>query len=261
MITYNNISKTGKDLPIYFYTACNRHPQESIIRPDGNLNFYQILFIVEGSGILKHGESIYKLKKGSAFFTATNVPVEYINTGGLVSAFLTINGTALPGLMKAFSCDGFLFYESVNIEKYLFCITRIIDEYYEQKREGLLSAMVYSFCMDFFEEKNNFNDKYDEVVLYIEKNFMKNLTLDKLAKIGNCSVSKLCHNFKEKFNCSVFEYILDLRLNYAKNLLYFNPKIMIKDVALSCGFSNVSYFCYAYKQKFNITPSQSRIKS
>ncbi len=258
MITYNNISENDKALPICFYTVCDKHLQEYIIRPAGSLTFSQILFIVEGNGILKCGGHTYELKKGSAFFTGPDVPVEYINNGGLVSAFLTVKGTAVPELMKYFSCDGFLFYESVNIEKYLFNMKKIIDEYYTQKREGLLSAMVYSFYVDFFEEQNNAVAQ-DKVVLYIEKNFMKNLTLTELSEIGNCSVSKLCHDFKNKFNCSVFAYILDLRLNYARNLLHFNPKMLIKDAALSCGFNNVSYFCYAYKRKFNTTPSENRI--
>ena len=155
MITYNNLSDNFKSLPIYFYTACDRHLQESIKRPNGLSDFHQILFVVAGKGILKYGDRTYELQKGSAFFTAIGVPMEYRNTGDLVTAFLTASGPAVTDLMNCFSCDGFLFYESVNVEKYVADISRIINKYYERKQEGMLSAMVYSFYTDFFEQQNN----------------------------------------------------------------------------------------------------------
>ena len=77
------------------------------------MNFHQILFVIDGKGILKCNGNTYELKRGCAFFTAIGVPVEYSNTGGLVTAFLTATGTAVADLMECFSCDGFLFYESI----------------------------------------------------------------------------------------------------------------------------------------------------
>lgn len=258
MITYNNLSDNFKTLPIYFFTVCDKHLQESVKRPHGILSFHQILFVVDGKGILKCGGNTYELKKGSAFFTAAGVPVEYINTEGLVTAFLTANGTAVTDLMECFSCDGFLFYESVNVGAYLSDLKRIIDEYYEHKRAGVLSAMVYSFYINFFEQQNNDFTKLDEVALYIEKNYMKKLTLANLADIGCFSVSKLCHDFKEKFGCSVFQYVLNIRLTNARYFLVLDQQISVKDAAISCGFDDVSYFCRAYKNKFGKSPTEDR---
>ena len=258
IITCNNISQGYKDFPIYFHTTCDRHQQETVKRPYGMPGFHQILIVLDGKGCVKHKNCFYELKKGSAFFIASGVPVEYINENGLVTCFLTAKGSAVNDLMRCFNCDGFLYYESVNQKKYVLDIERIISNYYEQKREGILSAMVYSFYMDFFEEQNCDFTPLDEVVLYIEKNFSKKLTLAQLANIGNFSVSKLCHDFKSKFNCSVFQYVLNLRLNYARQLFFLNPSTLIKEVAVLSGFDDVSYFCRSYRAKFGKSPSEDK---
>ena len=259
VITYNNFSEDFQSLlPIYFFTACSHHLQENINRPNGASLFHQVMFVVDGTGILKCDSHSFELKKGCAFFTAADMPVEYINTEGLITAFLTARGSAVNDIMKYFSCNGFLFYESINYEKYLSEINNIIQKYHEHKREGLLSAMVYSFYTDFFEHQNNQLTKLDEVTLYIEKNFMKKLTLAQLADIGCMSVSKLCHEFKKKYNLSVFQYILNLRLTYAHTLLLTSPKTTTKEAAVSSGFDDISYFCRAYKNKFGINASEEQ---
>lgn len=258
MITHNNLSNNFKNLPFYFCTVSDRHIQEHITATDGWINFYQILFVVEGTGVLNCQGNTYELKKGSAFFISPGVPVEYFSTEGLITAFLTFKGTAVSDLLKCFSCDGFLFYESINVESYLSDIKRITDEYYGHKREGILSAMAYSFCMKFFEEQNKGLTKIDEVALYIEKYYMNKLTLDTLANVACFSVSKLCHDFKNKFNCSVFQYISDIRLTNARYILMSSPRTPVQEVANSCGFDDVSYFCRAYKNKFKKTPLEDR---
>lgn len=256
--TCNNTADTCAHFPVYFYTACDCYEQETVRRPNGISHFHQLLFILGGTGMLKHGTNSYELKRGSAFFTASGVPTEYINTGGLTSAFLTVKGGALDDIMRCYGCDGFLYYESVNTEKYVFEIKRLLERYYTDKRDGVLSAMAYSLLISFFEEGQVGHDSLDGVVSYIERNFSKHLTLSELAGVAKASVSTLSHGFKEKYGSSVFECILDLRLTYASELLLSNPNMMTKQVALSCGFEDVSYFCRAYKKKFGKTPSGTK---
>lgn len=245
-------------LPIYFYTACGKYEQETMCRPAGTQDFHQILIVIGGKGILKHDGKTYYLKKGSAFFTAQGVPSKYINTDGLITAFLTVKGNGMEQILKHFNCGDFLFFESVNTEKYTADINNIIKEYYKHKRESVLSALTYSFYIDFFEQLNeNSLELLDKTMLYIEKNFAQKLTLSKLAEINQSSVSKLCHDFKNKYGCTVFQYILNLRLTYAYNLLVNKSNVKTQDVASICGFDDVSYFCRAYKNKFGISPSKT----
>ena len=258
--TINLLPEGFKEPPVYFYTASSCFPQNTMKYPEGAQSFYQILLVLDGTGILHCSGSTYSLKRGCAFFTAQGHPSEYVNTGNLTTAFLTVRGSALPALLLHYKCGPFLFAEHVNLEKYLSDISRILREYYEHKREGLLSAYAYAFYVDFFEDQTgSMISAAEQISLFIEKNFTRKLTLEQLAALGNISVSKLCHDFKKAFGCTVVEYILNLRLTYARNFLQSNRKARTKDAALSCGFEDISYFCKAYKKKFGRTPAEDRI--
>lgn len=245
-------------LPIYLHTVSSNYIQDFLDTPNGR-DFHQILFVIDGKGILKHNDRIYELKKGCAFFTSENVPVLYQSTDNLVTAFLTVKGSAVAELERHFECDGFLFREAVDTDKYLSDINAIIDEFYSQRRNSILSSLCYSFFINFFEHKEQEYSQMREIAIYIEKKFTKKLTLKKIADRYGISISKLSHEFKKEFGQTVFEYILNLRLSYARNLIKLNPDFKIKDAALSCGFDDISYFCKAYKNKFGITPSNDKI--
>ena len=258
-IICNNVTEKTASLPIYFRTACDRYPEGNISRPFG-MESAQILIVADGSGELECQGKKYPLRRGCAFFTDRYVPMKYVNLEGLVTGFITAEGSAIKSIITYLGCGEFVFRDSVNCDRYISDIRQLIDSYHEYRREGALSAMTYSFFMKFLEESVQSvpMTKQDKTALYIEKNFTKKLTLHTLAQEMGISVSAVCHGFKEKFNCTVFEYILNLRLEYARNLLLSSPEVMIKDAAVTSGFENISYFCRSYKKKYGITPGDEQ---
>ncbi len=256
-IIFNILSESSKQLPIYMFSVGSNYSQEELNRPNG-CEFHQILFVIDGMGVLNCCGQIYELKRGCAFFTSKDIPVSYKSTDGLITAFLTVSGEAVDNMMHYFESNGFLFRESIDTDKYLSDIDEIKKEYHSHKRNGILSALCYSFYMNFFEEQTKEFNQMNEISLYIEKNFTKKLTLKKISDLFGISVSKLSHEFKKEFGYTVFEYILNLRLTYSRNLILLNPDTKIKDAALSCGFDDISYFCKAYRAKFGITPSKDK---
>lgn len=260
-IVYNRYADEAASLPIRFVTASTWHRQEDLIAPRGFVHFHQILLVLEGRGVVRCNGQTHTLQKGSAFLTVQHTPVEYRDKGGLVSAFLTVQGSAVKELLAFFDCDGFLYYPSVPVEKYLSDISRLIQMHEEQQRQGALSAAAYSFYVDFLEQQNEHVLPLNEVVRYIEKNFSQKLILTKLAEIGCMSVSRLCHTFKETYKTTVFQYIINLRLTYARTLLLSSARMTVREAAFSCGFEDASYFCRAYKAKFGKTPLEDRRSS
>ncbi|WP_185154453.1 hybrid sensor histidine kinase/response regulator transcription factor [Fulvivirga sp. M361] len=57
------------------------------------------------------------------------------------------------------------------------------------------------------------------------------------------------------------EFITNIRLTKAAQLISTHPEISISSVAYSCGFSNPSYFSRAFKKKYDISPVDYRVKS
>ncbi len=258
---FQNLSENQENLlSVRPYSASCAHRQEAVARPLGVKLFHQILLVIDGEGVVHSGDRSYKLKKGSAFFTSKDCPNEYANHGELVTAFLTVNGDAIDDLISYACCDGFLFLESVNIERYVGYINQVLNEYYSQRREPIISALSYSMFCDFFAESGSFSaNQNDKAIQYIEKYFAKKLTLLEIAEYANVSVSNLCHSFKEKHGTSVFAYIMNFRLRNARNLILSEPGLQIKAVAGASGFDDVSYFCRAYKKKFGKSPTEDKV--
>ncbi len=256
----NILPQSFETLPINLHTFCTEYKQDYLNAPYGRA-FYQILFVVGGEGIVSCRGQVFNLKKGCAFYTSPNIPITYHSTNSLYTAFLTVTGEGVRALEKYYECDGFLFRQSVKTENFLSVLNNISEEFHSHRRNAVLSSLSYSFFVDFFE-----NVKYEyniirEVASYIEKNFAKKITLEKLSAKFGISISKLSHNFKKEYNHTIFEYILDLRLNYARTLITFDKECRIKDASLACGFEDTSYFCKAYKNKFGCTPSEDKNKN
>ena len=237
--------------PIWFCTASHYHTQESV---KGHF-MHQILFIVDGKGTLHHDGNTYELSKGCAFFLKENHYAEYIDNGGLVSAFITAKGPAADILIKNLAPEGFLFFENTDYEHFIFLIKQLVDCYDNGNDQAKLSAMTYSIFTEFLSKsKDKTPDKLDAVVSYINKNFNQKLTLKELAENCYISTSKLCHDFKKRYSMTVFDYILELRLENAYTILHSESDIAITEVATRCGFYDSCYFCKAYKKKFGQTP-------
>lgn len=261
-MTIHILPEGFRELPVYFRTASERYPQNTMRYGPGAQNFYQILFVVSGTGKLHCDGKTYPLSRGCAFFTGMGQPSEYEDTGDLITAFLTVKGFAMESLVAHYGCGSFLFVQGLNLEKYLSMIRSIIGEYYEQKREGVMSSMAYRFVVDFFEQQSvAIPSPLEQLCRYMERRFAQKLTLAQLAQEAGMSVSKLCHDFRREYGCTVFTYILDLRLTYARSYLRNSRQVRVRDVAEACGFEDVSYFCKAYKKKFDITPAQEAAKN
>jgi len=257
VITHNFNIEWQAFFPINFFSAHDFYEQKSILRKNG-FQAHQILLVLDGTGKVTCNGNTYGLGRGCAFFVAKDFPIEYVNTGGLVTAFLTFNGNYVKPLLEHYGCLDFLYYDAFPVGKYAEEITAIIQKFHSDEGSGEISARVFSFVVGFFEQKQKSPTLCEEVWAYMRKNFSQKLTLEELAEVGHCSVSKLCHDFKAQYGCAVIRYLVDFRLRRARDLLLTDADKPVKEVAISCGFEDVGYFCRAYKKSFGVTPSEDR---
>lgn len=66
--------------------------------------------------------------------------------------------------------------------------------------------------------------------------------------------------FKEAFRTTVFNYLFDYHMNIAIHYLLDTNK-SIGEVAGLVGYEHQAHFCTAFKRKFNVTPSEYRLKA
>lgn len=80
-------------------------------------------------------------------------------------------------------------------------------------------------------------------------------TLQELADMVGISLKKLKEGFKEIYGDTVFGFLLDYKLEYARQLLD-SGSFNVNEVGLKIGYSTSSHFIAAFKKKFGVTPKK-----
>ncbi len=97
----------------------------------------------------------------------------------------------------------------------------------------------------------------NELISYINEHYTEDIYLENLAQTYNTSTKYLSKRIKQHLNVPFKEYVTQLRIDKAKELLE-TTNIKIEDLSKQVGFYNRSTFIRAFKQKAGITPSEYR---
>ena len=94
----------------------------------------------------------------------------------------------------------------------------------------------------------------------MEANFCYNLSLEDFTKLSHRSLSSFKRDFQKYYSQPPGKWLLHKRLDYSAVLLK-NPSLNVSQVALDCGFEDVSHFSRAFKDKFGVSPANYRRES
>lgn len=122
-----------------------------------------------------------------------------------------------------------------------------------------LCTMLAILLKDTENPQNNCDyELYNHILSVIHGNvFEKKLTIDKIAKACFCSKSMVSHVFKKRSGISINNYITNLRMKKAEDLLK-TSNLNITDVAYSCGYTDSNYFVYVFGKRHGISPLKYR---
>ncbi len=116
----------------------------------------------------------------------------------------------------------------------------------------------YQILNRLFTENLEQNNSLTPILSYIEKHYGDpQLSNDLLASLLNISEVYMRRLFKEQFGTSPKQYILNLRIQKAKQILSQSNKT-ITQIALECGFTSIHHFCRAFKSECGQTPTNYR---
>lgn len=96
-----------------------------------------------------------------------------------------------------------------------------------------------------------------KVINYIDQNLSKPIKLAELADLVGMSESAFSHFFRKKSNITVINYINNLRVAKACQLLA-DTTNTVAEICFSCGFNNQSNFIRVFKKIKGQTPSDYR---
>ena len=90
---------------------------------------------------------------------------------------------------------------------------------------------------------------------YIFDNYRSKITIADICDEIGCSKSTLITGFKREYGTTVNNYITEVRLNEAVNMLKMGER-HIGEIASETGFSDQSYFSKVFSAKYGIPPSE-----
>ncbi len=89
----------------------------------------------------------------------------------------------------------------------------------------------------------------------IQENFRQELSVEELAKSIDMSVSYFRRLFHEAYGCSPMQYIINLRIENARDLLL-SGEVNVTEAARLSGFEDIYYFSTLFKRKTGSTPTE-----
>lgn len=96
-----------------------------------------------------------------------------------------------------------------------------------------------------------------EVKEYLDRHYQEKITLDALAERFYINKFYLARIFREQFGLSINQYLLQIRVTHAKQLLRFTDQT-IEVIGNECGISDANYFSRMFRKIEGISPGEFR---
>ena len=98
----------------------------------------------------------------------------------------------------------------------------------------------------------------EEAAKHIRRSPAEPVDFAELAQGLGVSLRTLQAGFRHRFGCSPSQFVRDLRLDQAHDMLRGGSGQTVTDVALACGFTHLGRFARSYRSRYGTSPSHTR---
>ena len=109
-------------------------------------------------------------------------------------------------------------------------------------------------------EKKNAMKRLEQAFTYINAHYCEKITLEEVASSVYMSSNYFSSYFRKVTNISFSDYVTRLRVNRARELLR-EEGANVTEIAMECGFNNISNFYRLYKKYMGKTPGDEKSKN
>lgn len=249
-------------------------------------NNYEISFITEGTGKRIVADSIVEFRPGDLVFIGCNLPHTWIaDKEALTPTKRTLEMVYLQFSSEVLAAPMLALPEFRNVAKALALSERgiqILGQTLNQVSEIMLQLpylkgfdrMLHLFRMldiigksdtnielaskEYLKTRFKSGDKRIAAIHeFLMGNYRNEIDLKRLSDVVNMSAGSLCRFFKSKMGITVFEYLNQLKSEFACKLLM-NNDMSILEVCFDSGFNNLSHFNKQFKKTTGVTPTEYR---
>ncbi len=138
------------------------------------------------------------------------------------------------------------------------------EKFSQDKFRSVFSYFVYlisNLSVDLEQPKTNVNNAipplYLKILDYLNTHYAEDITLDVLSKFFFIPKPTLTYNFKKFIGRSPIDFLVDVRLTKAKQMLVATKK-GLEEIAYLNGFSSANYFGLIFKKREGLSPLNYR---
>lgn len=233
------------------------HKQGDYVPPQTH-NCYEVILYGSGSGKTTINGTNYKYKKGSLAIIPPNVEHDEF----------TADETDVFCCLFDFKGDEIKLEKGVYhipnpeyIDRLISLILEIHIELHakQQHYKLYLNFLLGQFIITFYRglESSTTSKEIDFACDYLNKNYNINVNLNILAEQTGYSYDRFRHLFKEKTSQTPYQYLLNVRIEKAKELLK-NTDYPIRQIAKMSYLGDTYQFTKKFKERTNMTPLKYR---
>ncbi len=232
-----------------------------------HLQSFLFFIVISGTGSLMYDGKTYFLSKNDCVFLNCQKPYFHKTSESLWSlSWIHFNGWNMKDIYEKYlERGGKNVLHQENILEYCSIINNLLDiaksdsfikdlEINEKITE-LITCLMKETITD---NKKDYKEKITLVQglkRYLDINFEKKISLDELASLFSLNKYSIIRNFKKKYGFSIDNYLLNKRINKAKELLRFS-QLSIEEISKECGFYDQNYFSRAFKKIEGESPTK-----
>ncbi|MBR6326712.1 MAG: AraC family transcriptional regulator [Lachnospiraceae bacterium] len=243
-----------------------RSPHTSARR---DLSSYLFFCVTSGEGILSYQGKSYALQPGDCVFVDCRQPYSHQTSESLWSlSWVHFSGGSALGIYEKYLERGgqpcFRPEDQKPFTDLLAYLQQVAgsQDYIRDMRlhEGLTRLLTLLMEQSWHPEHQELDGKKKELASvkhYLQGHYTQKITLDDLSARFYINKYYLTRIFREYFGCSINQYLQELRITHAKELLRFSDKSM-EEIGYECGIGAPYYFSRLFRKVEGISPSEYR---